>query len=161
PLIADHGQDAFYKGPIADAILQISREYGGTFTADDLAEFEPEWVTPISTTYRDWTVNELPPNGIGIAALLMLNIMEQYPLGEWGFQSTLALHAMIEAKKLAFADLIRYIGDPRFSDVPVERLLSKDHASDRAKRIDMKKAARSVQPSRLAGFTTSEGNDTI
>jgi len=160
-LIADHGKDAFYKGPIADAILQISREYGGTFTADDLAEFEPEWVTPISTTYRGWTVNELPPNGIGIAALLMLNIMEQYPLGEWGFHSAQALHVMIEAKKLAFADLIRYVGDPRFSDIPVESLLSKRLGSDRAKLIDMKKAARSVRPSRLDGFTNAEGNDTI
>ncbi len=160
-LIADRGKDAFYKGPIADAILQISREYGGTFTADDLAEFEPEWVTPISTSYRGWTVNELPPNGIGIAALLMLNIMEQYPLGEWGFHSAQALHVMIEAKKLAFADLIRYVGDPRFSDIPVESLLSKRLASDRAKLIDMKKAARSVQPSRLDGFTNAEGNDTI
>jgi len=160
-LIADHGRDAFYKGPIAHAILQSSREQGGTFTADDLAEFEPEWVTPISTTYRGWTVNELPPNGIGIAALLMLNIMEQYPLSEWGFHSTMALHVMIEAKKLAFADLIRYVGDPRFSDVPVQSLLSKRHASDRAKLIDMKKAACSVQPSRLEGLTNSEGNDTI
>ena len=94
-LIAEHGREAFYKGPIADAILQISREQGGMFTADDLAEFEPEWVPPISTTYRGWTVHELPPNGIGIAALLMLNIMEQYPLGEWGFHSTQALHVMI------------------------------------------------------------------
>jgi gamma-glutamyltranspeptidase/glutathione hydrolase len=160
-LIADQGRDAFYTGPIAHAILQISREQGGTFTADDLAEFEPEWVTPISTTYRGWTVNELPPNGIGIAALLMLNIMERYPLGEWGFHSTKTLHVMIEAKKLAFADLIRYVGDPRFSDIPVQNLLSKGHASDRAKLIDMKKAASSVQPSRSDGLTTAEGNDTI
>jgi gamma-glutamyltranspeptidase/glutathione hydrolase len=159
--IADQGRDAFYKGPISNAILQVSKEQGGTFTADDLANFEPEWVTPISTTYRGWTVNELPPNGIGIAALLMLNIMEQYPLGEWGFHSTASLHVMIEAKKLAFADLIRYIGDPRFSKVPVQDLLSKPHAAGRAKLIDMNKAASSVQPSRLEGFTTSEGNDTI
>src|SRR2546425_3896845 len=160
-LIAEQGRDAFYSGPIARAILEVSREQGGTFTAEDLAEFDPEWVTPISTTYRGWTVNELPPNGIGIAALLMLNIMEQYPLGEWGFHSTKALHVMIEAKKLAFADLIRYVGDPRFSDVPVESLLSKRHASDRAKLIDMKKAARAVQPSRVDGFTTADGKDTI
>ena len=91
----------------------------------------------------------------------MLNIMEQYPLGEWGFHSAQALHVMIEAKKLAFADLIRYVGDPRFSDIPVESLLSKRLGSDRAKLIDMKKAARSVQPSRLDGFTNAEGNDTI
>ena len=160
-LIAEQGRDAFYSGPIARAILEVSREQGGTFTAEDLAEFDPEWVTPISTTYRGWTVNELPPNGIGIAALLMLNIMEQYPLGEWGFHSTKALHVMIEAKKLAFADLLRYIGDPRFSDLPIQDLLSKRHASDRAKLIDMKKAARAVQPSRVDGFTTADGKDTI
>src|SRR5437879_195326 len=160
-LIAEQGRDAFYSGPIARAILEVSREQGGTFTAEDLTEFDPEWVTPISTTYRGWTVNELPPNGIGIAALLMLNIMEQYPLGEWGFHSTKALHVMIEAKKLAFADLLRYIGDPRFSDLPIQDLLSKRHASDRAKLIDMNKAARAVQPSRVDGFTTADGKDTI
>jgi len=160
-MIADRGRDAFYSGPIAEAILQISRAHGGTFIAQDLAEFEPEWVTPISTTYRGWTVNELPPNGIGIAALLMLNIMEQYPLGEWGFHSAKALHLMIEAKKLAFADLMRYVGDPRFSNVPVQELLSKRHASGRAKLIDMKQAASFVEPSRVDGFTPAEGNDTI
>ena len=160
-MIADRGRDAFYSGPIAEAILQISRAHGGTFIAQDLAEFEPEWVTPISTTYRGWTVNELPPNGIGIAALLMLNIMEQYPLGEWGFHSAKALHLMIEAKKLAFADLMRYVGDPRFSNVPVQELLSKRHASGRAKLIDMKQAASFVEPSRVDGFTSAEGNDTI
>ena len=160
-LIADQRRDAYYKGPIAHAILEISREHGGTFTEADLAEFEPEWVDPISTTYRGWTVNELPPNGIGIAALLMLNIMEQHPLGEWGFHSAQALHVMIEAKKLAFADLIRYIGDPGFSDIPVQKLLSKDHAAVRSKLINMKKAARTVQPSHLEGFTNSKGGDTI
>src|SRR5207245_8513997 len=91
---------------------QLSKETGGTFTAADLSEFQPEWVTPISTTYRGWTVSELPPNSDGIAALMMLNIMEQYPMSEWGYHSTKALHVMIEAKKLAYADLIRYIGDP-------------------------------------------------
>ena len=160
-LIAERGRDAYYSGPIADAILQISEEQGGTFTAADLAEFEPEWVSPISTTYRGWTVSEIPPNSTGIAALLMLNIMEQYPLGEWGFHSPEALHVMIEAKKLAFADLIRYIGDPRFSDVPVQQLLSKARGAERAKLIDMKKAASSVEPARLEGFSNSEGNDTI
>src|SRR4051794_10804286 len=83
-LVAAEGRSALYQGAIAKKILAISKELGGTFTAADLAEFQPEWVTPISTDYRGWTVTELPPNGMGIAALMMLNIMEKYPLGEWG-----------------------------------------------------------------------------
>jgi gamma-glutamyltranspeptidase/glutathione hydrolase len=160
-LIAEQGRDGFYKGPTAQAILQLSKEQGGTFTAADLAEFQPEWVMPISTTYRGWTVTELPPNSTGIAALMMLNIMEQYPLNEWGFHSTKTLHVMIEAKKLAYADLIRYIGDPKFSKLPVESLLSKSHGAARAKLIDMNKAACTVEPAHLAGYTDSKGSDTI
>ena len=84
-------------------------------TAADLREFQPEWVDPISTTYRGWTVYELPPNTQGIAALMMLNLMEQYPLGEYGLHSAKALHVMIEAKKLAYADMLRYVADPKFA----------------------------------------------
>ncbi len=160
-LIADEGPSGFYKGPTARAILQLSKELGGTMTSADLEEFKPEWVTPISATYRGWTVSELPPNTTGIAALMMLNIMEQYPLGEWGFHSTKALHVMIEAKKLAYADLIRYIGDPVFSKLPADALLSKAHGLERSKLIDMKKAACAVEPSRLDGYTNSTGQDTI
>jgi gamma-glutamyltranspeptidase/glutathione hydrolase len=160
-LIGDEGPGGFYKGPTAQAILQLSKEQGGTMTASDLAEFEPEWVTPISATYRGWTVSELPPNSTGIAALMMLNIMGQYPLNKWGFHSTRALHVMIEAKKLAYADLVRYIGDPKSSSLPVEMLLSEAHAAARAKAIDMNKAACRVEPARLDGYTNSEGNDTI
>ena len=159
--IADEGSDGFYKGQTAQAILQISRELGGTMTAADLAEYKPEWVTPISTTYRGWTVSELPPNSTGIAALMMLNIMEQYPLGDWGFHSAKALHVMIEAKKLAYADLIRYIGDPGFSKLPVDALLSKAHGAQRSKVIDMNKAACNVEPAHLEGYTNAAGQDTI
>jgi gamma-glutamyltranspeptidase/glutathione hydrolase len=160
-LIADLGRDAFYKGPIAEAILQISREQGGAFAHGDLTEFEPEWVTPIQTTYRGWTVSELPPNGIGIAALMMLNIMEQFPMADWGFHSTKMLHAMIESKKLAFADMVRYIGDPRLAQIPVEALLAKAHGVRRASLIDMKLAAPRVEPAFLEGFTNARGADTI
>jgi gamma-glutamyltranspeptidase/glutathione hydrolase len=160
-LIADKGRDGFYKGSTAQAILQISKELGGTMTAADLEDFRPEWVTPISTSYRGWTVTEMPPNSTGIAALMMLNIMERYPLKEWGFHSAKTLHVMIEAKKLAYADLIRYIGDPALSKLPVETLLSKTHGTERARAIDMAKAACSVQPSRLEGYTNSAGRDTI
>lgn len=136
--IAQHGRDAFYKGEIARKILESMKRHGGPMVEPDLAEFSSEFVEPISTTYRDWTVYELPPNVQGLAALGMLNIMETFPLGQkdWGFASTNALHTMIEAKKLAYADLLRYIGDPRKQRLPVATLLSKEWAAQRAKQID-------------------------
>jgi len=109
--IAEHGRDGFYKGTTAQAIVDAIHEYGGVMTLEDLADFEPEWVAPISTTYRGWTVYEIPPNTQGIAALMMLNIMEQFPMSEYGFHSAKALHTMIEAKKLAYADMLKYVGD--------------------------------------------------
>jgi gamma-glutamyltranspeptidase/glutathione hydrolase len=160
-LIAEHGRDGYYRGRTAEAILRISEEEGGTFTAADLSEFEPQWVTPISTTYRGWKVSEIPPNTQGIAALIMLNLMEQYPLDEYGFHSPEALHVMIEAKKLAYADMLGYVGDPDFSTIPVDAMLSKSHAVDRANLIDPAQAACEVAPSYFPGITTSEGNDTI
>jgi gamma-glutamyltranspeptidase/glutathione hydrolase len=112
--------------------------------AADLAEFKGEWVDPISTTYHGWTVYELPPNGQGIAALEMLNIMETAPLSTFGQNSTKALHFMIEAKKLAYADMAKYDADPRFAKIPVEGLNSKAFAAERARLIDWKKANCSV-----------------
>jgi len=138
-LIAQNGPDAFYKGEIASAILSTSRALGGMISADDLAQFSPEWVKPVSTTYRDWTVYELPPNGQGMAALEMLNIMETSPASGSPL-STAELHNKIEAMKLAYADLYRYNGDPRFAKVPVEGLLSKPYAQQRAKLIDPARA---------------------
>jgi gamma-glutamyltranspeptidase / glutathione hydrolase len=160
-LIAQQGRDGYYKGKTAEAILQISREQGGTMTAEDLAEFQPEWVETIRTTYRGWTVHEIGPNTQGIAALMMLNMMEAYPLADWGFHSTNALHTMIEAKKLAYADMLRYVGDPKFSRVPVDELLSKERATGRAKLIDASKAVCKVEPATLRGVTDSQGSDTI
>jgi gamma-glutamyltranspeptidase/glutathione hydrolase len=160
-LIADRGIAGFYEGKTAEAILAVSREKGGTMTAADLKEFKPEWVEPISTTYRGWTVHELPPNTQGVAALMMLNLMEQYPLGEYGLHSSKALHVMIEAKKLAYADMLRYVADPRFSKVPVLPMLSKEHARTRARLIDQAKASCTVEPSTFEGLTTSQGGDTI
>lgn len=160
-LIAAEGRSALYQGAIAQKILAISKELGGTFTAADLAEFQPEWVTPISTDYRGWTVAELPPNGMGIAALMMLNIMEKCPLGEWGHNSARSLHTMIEAKKLAYADMLRYIGDPRFSDLPVKQLLSKDWAAKRAASLDAQKANCDPVPQQLAALAALPGADTI
>src|SRR5438046_2354440 len=136
--IAQHGRDAFYKSEIATKILESMKRHGGPMVEADLADFSSEFVEPISTTYRDWTVYELPPNVQGLAALEMLNIMETFPLGQkdWGFGSTNALHAMIEAKKLAYSDLLKYIGDPRKQKLPVGTLLSKEWAAQRAKQID-------------------------
>jgi gamma-glutamyltranspeptidase/glutathione hydrolase len=159
--IAKSGRDGFYLGPTSEAILRCSNNEGGTLVASDLELYEPEWVKPISTTYRGWTIQETPPNSTGIAALLMLNIMEQFPLKQWGFHSARALHVMIEAKKLAYADLIRYIGDPRCSDIPVDTLLSREHGAARAREINMKRAAARVEPAHLAGYTNSSGHDTI
>ena len=160
-LIAAGGRDGYYKGKTADAILTISREQGGTMTAADLAEYQPEWVTPIKTSYRGWNVYEIGPNTQGIAALMMLNLMEPYPIGEYGFHSSNALHVMVEAKKLAYADMLRYVGDPKFSSIPVEALLSKERAAGRARLIDQAKAACKVEPARLDGVTSAQGNDTI
>jgi gamma-glutamyltranspeptidase/glutathione hydrolase len=140
--IANHGRDSFYKGEIAAKILDAIKRHGGTMAATDLSDYSSEWAEPISTTYRDWTVYEMPPNGQGLAALEMLNIMEAFPLGEkdWGFGSGKALHAMIEAKKLAYTDLAKYIGDPRRQKLPVSTLLSKNWAKERAKQIDPRHA---------------------
>jgi gamma-glutamyltranspeptidase/glutathione hydrolase len=139
-LVAEGGPDAFYKGEIARAIVSTSQSLGGTMAADDLAEFSPEWVEPISTTYRDWTVYELPPNGQGMAALEMLNIMETSAPSPDGPLSAVELHKKIEAMKLAYADLGRYNGDPRFAKIPVKGIVSKEYAREHAKLIDPNRA---------------------
>jgi gamma-glutamyltranspeptidase/glutathione hydrolase len=139
-LVAQNGADAFYKGEIARAILSTSQSLGGTMSADDLAQFSPEWVSPVSISYRDWKIFELPPNGQGMAALEMLNIMETSPASPDGPLSVAELHKKIEAMKLAYADLYRYNADPRFAKIPVGGLLSKEYARQRAKLIDPAKA---------------------
>ena len=159
--IAERGRDGFYTGPVASAIVAAVNEGGNPMTLADLRDFQPEWVTPIQTSYRGWTVYELGAPTQGVAALMMLNLMEQYPLADWGFQSTRTMHAMIEAKKLAYADMLRYVADPRVSTIPMEQMLSKPRAAERAKLIDPAKAACEVQPGRLAGVTDSEGSETI
>jgi gamma-glutamyltranspeptidase / glutathione hydrolase len=153
-LIANSGADAYYKGEIAQAILSTSKALSGTMSAADLADFKPEWVEPISTTYRDWTVYELPPNGQGMAALEMLNIMETAPASPDGPLSVAELHKKIEAMKLAYADLERYDADPRFAKVPVKGLLSKEYAKERAKLIDPDRANCDVSYGAPHGDTT-------
>jgi gamma-glutamyltranspeptidase/glutathione hydrolase len=144
--IATRGASAFYTGAIARAIVATSTSHGGTLQGDDLAQFSPEWVVPISTTYRGWTVYELPPNGQGMAALEMLNIMETRPASPDGPLSVEELHTRIEAMKLAYADLYRYNADPRFATLPVQGILSKDYAKERARLVDRSRANCEVAP---------------
>ncbi len=159
--VAAKGRDGYYKGKLAESLVKFLREQGGAHTLEDFAEFEPEWVEPISTTYRGWQVYELPPNGQGVAALSMLNIMENFPLKDYGHNSAAALHVMIEAKKLAYADMARYVGDPRFGPVPVAEMLSKDLGKRRAALIDMDKASCKVLPSELTANLDAHGKETI
>jgi gamma-glutamyltranspeptidase/glutathione hydrolase len=158
-LIGEHGRDGFYKGQTADAILKLERELGGFMEANDLTEFQPEWIDPVSTTYHGWTVYEMPPNGQGIAALQMLNIMENYPIKEWGHNSQKSLHIEIEAKNLAYADLQHYIGDPHATRVPTQALISKELAAKRAKLIT-DKAACNVVPSDVTEQLAHLASDT-
>ncbi|MGB2637604.1 MAG: gamma-glutamyltransferase [Candidatus Acidiferrum sp.] len=155
--IAEHGRDAFYKGVISKEILAAMKRHNGTMTAADMAGFSAEWAEPISTTYRDWTVYEMPPNGQGMDALEMLNIMETFPMGQkdWGFGSANALHTEIEAKKLAYADMAKYLGDPRGQKIPVAALISKAWAAERAKLIDAQHANCGVEAGEIPG-----GSDT-
>lgn len=139
-LLAEKGPQEFYRGEIAQAILKTSSALGGTMQAADLAEFSSEWVEPISIDYRGWKVYELPPNGQGMAALEMLNIMATSQPDQQGPLGTAELHKKIEAMKLAYADLYRYNGDPRFASIPVRGLLSKEYAAQRAALIDPQKA---------------------
>ena len=159
--VAGHGRDAFYNGPMTETMVKFLQAKGGTHTLEDFRDFQPQWVEPISTTYRGWTVYELPPNGQGIAALTMLNIIEQFPLGQFAHNSADALHIMIEAKKLAYADMYKYVGDPRFTPVPVKEMLSKDLAKRRAALIKMDKAACEVVPSDIEKMLDAHGNSTI
>jgi gamma-glutamyltranspeptidase/glutathione hydrolase len=154
--IARRGRQAFYVGPVAQRILACSARHGGVLTLSDLRDYSSQWVEPISTTYRGWTVYEIPPNGQGIAALVMLNLLETLPLASYGHNSVEALHAIIESKKLAYADLLRFVADPKFSRVPVAGILSKDYARARAQLIDPSRANNQA----MAGQPPDAGPDT-
>jgi gamma-glutamyltranspeptidase/glutathione hydrolase len=145
-LLAQEGETAFYRGAIAKALLRTSDRLGGTMTGADLSEFEAEWVDPIATEYHGWKVYELPPSGQGIAALEMLNIMSLFPLSTYPPRSVAELHTEMEAEKLAYTDLRRYVADMRFSRVPYEGMMSMDYARERAKLIDPAKAHCAVEP---------------
>ena len=148
-ILARGGRDAFYKGEIARAITDYCRANGGFLSMQDFAEHKSEWVEPISTDYRGYTVYECPPNGQGITALLALNILEGFDLARMSAAPDLYYHTMIEAMKLAFADRNKYIADPAFAKVPVRQLLSKEYAASRRALIDPDKAMEDAVPGQI------------
>jgi gamma-glutamyltranspeptidase/glutathione hydrolase len=147
--IARGGRDAFYKGEMARTMAQFIQSQGSFLSEKDLADHRSEWVEPVSTNYRGYDVWELPPNGQGIAALQMLNILEGYDIKSMGFGSADYIHTFIEAKKLVYEDRAQYYADPAFSDIPLEQLLSKEYAAERRALIDPKRSARRYNPGKL------------
>ena len=145
-LIAKKGRDAFYRGEIARTIDAFCVEHGGYLRMRDFEEHSSTWVEPVSTDYRGYDVWELPPNGQGIAALEMLNILEGYDIASMGFGSADYIHHLVEAKKLAFDDRARFYADPEYADIPVAGLISKEYAARRRALIDPRRAMREVPP---------------
>ena len=141
--IGKEGRDVFYKGEMAEKMVNYLREQGGFFTLKDFADHHSEWVDPISTNYRGYDVWELPPNGQGTAVLQMLNILENFDLKKMGFGSTEYMHLFIEAKKLAFEDRAKFYADPEFNKLPIDKLISKEYAKERAALINSDRAAKS------------------
>ena len=139
--IAKSYGESFYKGDIAQTISKFIVEQGGFLSANDLKNYKPEWITPVSSNYRGFDVWELPPNGQGIAALQILNILEQYDVSKMGHNSAEYIHLFTEAKKLAYEDRAKYYADMNFADVPVQELISKEYALERNKLINLRKAA--------------------
>jgi gamma-glutamyltranspeptidase/glutathione hydrolase len=160
--IANGGREAFYKGHIADVIASTVKKQGGFLSQEDLAAHTSEWVEPVSINYRGYDIWELPPNGQGIAALQMLNILEGYDIAAMGFASPDYLHLFVEAKKLVFEDRARYYADPDFASVPVAQLLSEEYAARRRRLINKEKAATDfiagdTFPSNTIYLTTADG----
>jgi gamma-glutamyltranspeptidase / glutathione hydrolase len=151
-ILAKSGRDAFYKGELADVMDAYMKRNGGFLSKEDLAAHRSEWVEPVATTYHDWTLWELPPNGQGIAALQILNLLEGYDLRSMGFGSADYVHHFAEAKKLAFEDRAMFYADMDFAEVPVAQLISKPYADERRKLIDSETAASSY-PTTLFGST--------
>jgi gamma-glutamyltranspeptidase/glutathione hydrolase len=151
-LLAEQGPRAFYEGEIAEATVRFAGQTGGSLTLRDLANYQPEWVEPVSQRYRGYDVHELPPNGQGIAALIALGILEQFDIAGMGLDSADAQHLQIEAMKLAFADVWRYVADPASMEVTPEQMLDPTYLRARAATLDL---ARASTPS--AGLPRSGG----
>ncbi len=141
--IAMEGKAAFYEGELMKEMVAFLREQGSYLSEKDFVDHTSNWVDPVSTNYRGYDVWELPPSGQGIAALQMLNILEQYDIQSMGFGSAEYLHVFTEAKKLAYEDRAKFYADPEFNDIPVDYLISKEYAEKRKQLINMEEAARS------------------
>ena len=148
-IIAERGRKGFYEGEIAKTIVDFIQSQGGFLSYEDLSEFHSEWVEPVSTNYRGYDIWELPPNGQGIAALQILNILENYDIKGMSLFSSEYIHLFVEAKKLAFADRAKYYADPKFARIPVSQLISKSYAKERSSLIDLKKSSLIDQPGLL------------
>jgi len=140
-IISKKGRAGFYEGEVAKTISDFIQGQGGFLSYQDLAEFHSEWVEPVSTNYRGYDIWELPPNGQGIAALQILNILENFNLEKMGLFSADYIHVFVEAKKLAFADRAKHYADPNFAKIPIQQLISKSYAKERAAMIDLAKPA--------------------
>ncbi len=154
-IIGKEGRNGFYKGIVAKTISKFLKDQGGFLDEDDLLNHKSEWVNPVSTNYRGYDVWELPPNGQGIAALQILNILEGFDIQRMGFGSAEHIHHFVEAKKIAYADRAKYYADPDFNKIPTKYLISKIYAEKRRKEIDTIKSSKSVSPGKL------ENGDTI
>ena len=153
--IANTYGKSFYSGKIAENIVNTVNAQGGFFSMSDLNSFEPEWINPVSTNYRGYDVWELPPNGQGIAALQILNILERFDIESMGFGTSDYIHLFTEAKKVVYEDRAKYYADTNFSNIPVEKLISKEYAKERSKLINLKKSSKLFNPGNL------ENGDTI
>ena len=154
-VIAKKGKKGFYEGEVANSIANFIKDQGGFLSYDDLKNHKSEWIDPVSTNYRGYDVWELPPNGQGIAALQILNLLEAYDIKSMGFGSAEYIHHFVEAKKIAFADRAKYYADMDFNKIPVEYLISKEYADIRRKEISSENAAKMVLPGNI------ENGDTI
>ena len=154
-VIAKEGRKGFYEGPVAKTISEFIIEQGGFLSYDDLKNHKSDWIEPVSTNYRGFDVWELPPNGQGIAALQILNLLEKFDIKSMGFGSAEYIHHFVEAKKIAFADRAKYYADMDFNKIPVDYLISKEYADKRRSEISKTRAARSVKAGEI------ENGDTI
>jgi gamma-glutamyltranspeptidase/glutathione hydrolase len=163
-MIAEGGRDAFYDGQIAKTIDAYFKRIGGWLSASDLRDHHAEWVEPLVTDYRGVSVYGMPANTQGLATLQMLNIMEQFDLREFGFQSPRSIHVQAEAKRLAFEDRARYYADPNFAKIPIDWLNSKEYAKQRAALIRLDRVSPNVHPGQAPGhgdttyFTTADSD---
>ena len=164
-IISSKGKDGFYDGSVANTISKFMAEQGGFLDKDDLNSHKSTWIEPVSSSYRGYDIWELPPNGQGIAALQILNIMEGYDVKKMGFGSAEYIHHFVEAKKIAFADRAKYYADPDFNEIPTEYLISKNYAKKRRLEINPKVSSETVNPANLENGDTiyltvadSEGN---